>query len=101
IDADNVILDCKGFEINYSTSADNSVFGINITDHSNVTVRNCFVNEGGNDAAFPPLTNNAAIVVSDSTDVIIRNSTITGERLGTSGINLNDASFTVIDDVYI
>jgi hypothetical protein len=44
--ADNIALDCAGFNITYGTGGSGEVFGINISNRNNVTVRNCGVFKG-------------------------------------------------------
>ncbi|MBW2985140.1 right-handed parallel beta-helix repeat-containing protein [Candidatus Woesearchaeota archaeon] len=47
IGADDVVLDCSGYTINYSTSGTASTYGINNTGgYDNVTIQNCNVVEG-------------------------------------------------------
>lgn len=45
VNASNIVIDCQGFEINYS-SGGTLGYGINITGFDNVTVKNCIIKEG-------------------------------------------------------
>ncbi|MBI2449392.1 right-handed parallel beta-helix repeat-containing protein, partial [Candidatus Pacearchaeota archaeon] len=75
ISANNVTLDCKGYEINYSTTTGSVGYGINVTNYNQATIKNCRIVEGTN------LTNSKhAIYFSNS-----RNGTISNNTLFTFG----------------
>src|SRR3989338_9720641 len=72
INASNIILDCRGYEINYS-SGGACGFGINNTGFNNVTIRNCIIKEGSNAAC----NNKHGILLNNAHNGTIYNNTIT------------------------
>jgi parallel beta-helix repeat protein len=46
IGADDVILDCRGHTITYSTSGLNNTYGVYSVGYDNTTVKNCIINDG-------------------------------------------------------
>jgi hypothetical protein len=74
INSSNVIIDCKGYLINYSTTTAGNAFYINGT--TNVTIVNCSI------YAFP--TSEIAILALSSEDINVFNNTINSEGYGIS-----------------
>jgi len=75
IKADNIVLDCAGKTINYSTAGTRG-YGINNTDgYNNVTIKNCNIIEGN------ATTNNKYAIYFESAE----NGTITNNTITTTG----------------
>lgn len=85
INISNVIVDCAGYQINYSQST--SGYGINNSPGLfNITVRNCFINQlSTNDSSY-------AIYYKNSTNGTIANNTITTKAGTAYGLQLDAAS---------
>jgi len=113
IDADNVVLDCAGFKVDYGSDGTSNQRGITANSRLNITIRNCRIqdiNSGGSVGygILLSLTNDSLIVnntiqtngtgfnyalnIDTSTNNTVINNTIKAEGAGTSiGINLNVA----------
>jgi len=92
IGANDITLDCAGYEINYS-NAGTVGYGVNITNYEGVTVKNCLITEGistGNGKSAVFVTGSSAITTT------IYNNTISllgqqsaGLSIGSSAVGLN------------
>jgi len=71
IGADNLILDCANYTINYSI-AGASGYGVNNTNFDNTTVRNCNIYEGN-----ATINNKYGIYFTGADNIVISNNTIT------------------------
>ena len=81
--ANNVTLDCRGFEINYSNDGSVAGYGVNVTGYNFTTVKNCVVKEGNSGILnygiyldrvnFANVTNNNITVTGTSGDAINSN----------------------------
>ena len=84
IGADNIVLDCAGFTINYSNTQPGS--GINATDRANITIQNCRFIQGSSIAG----ANANAISFTRVNDSIVKNS-IVNVTLGGFGVLLSSS----------
>gem|GEM_PF-6624255 len=77
INASDVVLDCRGYKILYGNSSQG--VGINITQATNISVRNCIITKGANYS-----DSNYGIALDK-----VRNSTFTNNTLRTNGSDNN------------
>jgi len=118
--ADNVVLDCAGYNISFAGTPSGSVAvsGINVSGRNNVTVRNCVVSaattkllaipiqfESSNNSRIENSTANArgssspAISVSGSQNMTVVNSTGVASGAGSSGVAMVGGAFHVLEHV--
>lgn len=71
VTADNIILDCNGYIVNYSGTT--AGYGVYANSANNFTVKNCYVNQTGNAAA---INNSYAIFLDNSNYSTVYNLTI-------------------------
>jgi cysteine-rich repeat protein/parallel beta-helix repeat protein len=88
IQADNIVLDCKGYSITYGTAGGNDAFGVQIQDSlggtlSNVTIKNCVIRKTTTSGS-----NNNGIQL-----IKVQNSLIQNNTIKTNGVDFNDAVF--------
>ncbi len=69
--ANNTVLDCDGHYINYSTTQDANGYGVDLDLYSNVTVRNCNIDQGATGANNPLRCVNGDSGVVESTAVTV------------------------------
>jgi len=92
--ADDVILDCAGFTINYSTVSEGTA--INATNRNNITIEHCNIDQGST------IEDSFAIVFENTTNSTIDLNNITVRGVGADAINLlPDTNFTEILDNFI
>ena len=82
--ANDVVLDCNGFTVNYSSSS--AGVGINATGRNNITIKNCLVGKSGS-----PADSDAILLSSTSNSFVLNN---TAESFGafSDGIRLDSGS---------
>jgi hypothetical protein len=85
INASNIVVDCAGYSINYS-SDDTLGYGINITGLHNVTIKDCQIIEGSSGT-----NDKHGILVAHSTNVTVTNTSIQ-MRWGSDGINIKNST---------
>ncbi len=98
IKSNNVTLDCKGYQINYSTTSEG--YAINNSDgYDNITIKNCGIVQGGNsDSSY-------AIYFNGVDKGLIQNNIISTSGVGSypiylpysSNINITDSILNAID----
>jgi len=94
ITVDDVTLDCKGYEINYSS--DGTVgYGVHADTVENATVQNCIIKEGSRTTA-----SKHSIWFEDSKNVTIFNNTIRSVR-GNSIYFLKGANNTILNNTVV
>ncbi len=90
IGADNVILNCNGYNVNFSTNGIQGNYGIDNTGgYDNLTIKNCNIFEG-NGTVFQRGKYAIYFVGSDNSSIIYNNITIEGNF--SSGVVLNSSS---------
>jgi len=92
INASNTELNCSGFTITYGTAGGNNASGINVSNFSNITIKNCIIIKGsasGNDSDGILFLN--LLVGNISNNTIRANGTIR-----VTGINLSSAGNVTI-----
>ena len=93
INASNVVLDCAGYTINYSTAG---VLGYGINNsggYDNVTIKNCNIVEGNSATNFKH-----GIYFEGADDGTIQNNTITNNGVKGSGIYLTSSSSNISEN---
>ncbi len=94
INASNIVLNCQGFEINYSTSGTLG-YGVNNSGFDNVTIKNCIIKEGSSNTT---IQKNAIFFLSDAQNGTIYNNTITIIGNNSAAIYLQISNRTNISD---
>ena len=90
IGADNVIIDCNGFNITYGDGQ-----GINNTNHNNILIKNCNIIGSGSG------TDNDAIYYQNSNEGIIENNSLTTINNASNGIYLKNTLDMYVEENYI
>ena len=94
--ADNVVFDCAGFTITYGTNGTmNDTYGINVTDRSGVTVRNCVIRKGNESG----LRSHGIVLVNASRAQVLNNIITTNGSGRDDGIELLGAPTTTRVDI--
>ena len=78
IDSDDVILDCNGFDIVYSTGGVTQTRGVFITSVNNVTVKNCNITDGN---WVPATSEKYGIYVYRSNNSLLENNNVTSYNI--------------------
>ncbi len=94
IGANNVLLDCKGYIINYSTDGTSGTYGIDGTgSYDNITIKGCNIFEGN--ASITGLRKHGIYFFnSDNSTIAFNNITVSGNL--SIGISLNYSNYTNI-----
>lgn len=88
IRANNITLNCNGYEINYSHTGSTVGYGINITGYNYTKVNNCRILEGKS-----TINSKYAILLSQASNVTIYNNTINTSGIGSTSILLTTFSY--------
>ncbi|MBT4824763.1 hypothetical protein HN695_04160 [Candidatus Woesearchaeota archaeon] len=84
IGADDLVLDCAGFTINYSTNGLIG-FAVNNTAYNNLTVKNCIIIKGNSSG-----DETEGIHIENTSNSIIQNNTVTTTGADSVGINIGE-----------
>ena len=89
----NIILDCGESTINYAYNGSNSTYGFRISAHTNITIKNCILNNLNNSGI-----NDRGIYASSSSNINITNNTIYTSTNLSKGIALDGINNSFIYD---
>jgi hypothetical protein len=88
ITASNIALDCAGFTIVFDTGGSNITAGINVTNQSNISIRNCIIIDGSAEG-----NEGHGIAISNSNNSLSLNNTIyTNGTFHSIGISIYNSS---------